>query len=82
MSTYTLENFKADIRTNREFEFTFHNKSYSLTFSKVGYIFTDIYANKDVVFKTYDDLLKDIKIEGKQIEEIISQELYDDLSIY
>lgn len=82
MTNYTLENFKEDIRTNREFEFTFHNKSYSLTFSKVGYIFTDIYANKDVVFKTYEDLLRDVKIQGKKIEEIIADKLYDDLSIY
>lgn len=79
---YTLENFKEDLRTNREFEFTYHNKSYSLTFSKAGYIFTDINANKDAVFKTYDDLLKDTKIEGKTIEEIIADRLYDDLSIY
>ena len=64
MTNYTLENFKEDIRTNREFEFIYKNKSYSLTFSKEGYIFTDIYANKDAVYKTYDDLLKDIKIKS------------------
>lgn len=82
MPTYTLENFKEDIRTNREFEFTYKNKSYSLTFSKEGYIFTDIYKNKDAVYKTYEDLLRDTKIDGKQIEEIIAAGLYDDLSIY
>lgn len=82
MTNYTLEKFKEDIRTNREFEFTFHNKLYSLTFSKAGYIFTDIYANKDAVYKTYDDLIKNTKIEGKKIEEIIGDKLYDDLSIY
>lgn len=79
---YTLENFKEDLKTNREFEFTYHNKSYSLTFSKAGYIFTDISANKDAVYKTYEYLLKDIKIEGKTIEEIIADKLYDDLSIH
>lgn len=82
MSTYTLEDFKEDIKINREFEFTFHNKPYSLTFSKDGYIFTDINEKKDAVYKNYDDLLKDIKIEGKKIEEIIADKLYDNLSIY
>lgn len=82
MTNYTLENCKEDIRTNREFEFIYKNKSYSLTFSGGGYIFTDIYVNKDVVFKTYDDLIKNTKIQGKKIEEIIADKLYDDLSIY
>lgn len=64
MTNYTLKNFKEDIRTNREFEFTYKNKAYSLTYSKKGYIFTDIFANKDAVYKTYDDLIKDIKIKS------------------
>lgn len=82
MSNYNLENFKEDIKANREFEFSYHDKIYSLTFSKEGYIFTDICGKKDLVFNSYADLLNYTKIEGKNIEEIISEKLYDDLSVY
>lgn len=34
MNDYNLEKFREDIRTNREFEFTYNNKMYSLTYSK------------------------------------------------
>ena len=82
MDNYNLEIFKEDIKANREFEFSYHDKMYSLTFSKEGYIFTDICGKKDSVYNSYADLLNYTKIEGKKIEEIISGKLYDDLSIY
>ena len=53
MSNYNLEKFKEDIKANREFEFSYHDKMYSLTFSKEGYIFTDISGKKDLVFNSY-----------------------------
>lgn len=82
MRNYKLENFKDDIKANREFEFSYHDKMYSLTFSREGYIFTDICGKKDLLYNSYADLLNHTKIEGKKIEEIISENLYDDLSIY
>lgn len=82
MGDYNLENFKEDIKANREFEFTYHDKMYSLTFSNEGYIFTDIHEKKDSLYNSYVDLLNYTKIEGKNIEEIIAENLYDDLSIY
>lgn len=69
---YNLENFKEDIKANSEFEFTYQDKMYSLTFSKEGYIFTDIHERKDSVYNSYVDLLNYTKIEGKKIEEIIA----------
>ena len=82
MDSYNLEIFKEDIKANREFEFSYHDKMYSLTFSKEGHIFTDICGKKDSVYNSYADLLNYTKIESKKIEEIISEKLYDDLSIY
>lgn len=46
MGNYNLESFKEDIKANREFEFSYQDKMYSLTFSKEGYIFTDICEKK------------------------------------
>lgn len=82
MEYYSLEEFREDIRTNREFDFKFNDKMYSLTYSKEGYIFTDV--NKDLykVYQTYYDLLKDVRIDGYSIEEIIVNNMYKDLYIY
>lgn len=82
MDDYNLANFKEDIQANREFEFIHNDIMYSLTFSKEGYIFTDVHRKKDLVYKSYEDLLNHTKIEGKNIEEIIGEKLYDDLSVY
>lgn len=68
MEYYSLEEFREDIRTNREFDFKFNDKMYSLTYSKEGFIFTDV--NKDLyqVYQTYYDLLKDVRIGGHSIK--------------
>ena len=82
MNDYNLEKFREDIRTNREFEFTYNDKMYSLTYSKEGFIFTDTREYVFSVYKSYYDLLKSVWIEGRTIEEIIAGNLYSDLSIY
>ena len=82
MRDYNIEDFKEDIRTNREFDFTYKGKSYSLTYTKEGYIFTNADEDKYSVYNSYLDLLDHTRIEGKRIEEIIVYNLYDDLTIY
>lgn len=82
MEEYTLEDFNEDIRANREFEFTYKDKMYSLTFSNEGYIFTDVDEEIYAVYDSYEDLLKSINIKGYFIEEIIVDKLYDDLDIF
>ena len=82
MEDYSLEEFREDIRTNREFEFKFNDKMYSLTYSKQGFIFTDVNKELYQVYQTYYDLLKNVRIGGYSIEEIIANNMYKDLYIY
>lgn len=82
---YTLEDFKTDIETNREFDFSYKGCNYSLTYVSEGYIFTDIKNEVDCeyeVFPSYEDLLDSVRIDGYTIEEIITGGLYEDLTIY
>lgn len=82
MSDYNLENFKEGIKANREFEFSYHDKMYSLTFSKEGYIFTDICGKKRFDIQFIFWVTKLYKHRREKIKEIIAEKLYDDLSIY
>ncbi|WP_282926370.1 hypothetical protein [Helcococcus kunzii] len=82
MQEYNLTTFLEDISINREFEFYYLNKMYSLTFVQEGYVFTDVQEQVYCIYQTYEDLLNSVRIRGLSIYEIIDKHLYENLTIF
>lgn len=82
MENYSIEDFRTDVYTNREFEFTFKDKMYALTYEKEGFVFTDVREDVYCIYSSYEDLLGSVRIEGYSIEEIIVGGLCENLGIF
>ncbi|MFI8714454.1 hypothetical protein [Brevibacillus brevis] len=68
---YTFDQFKQDLFEGREVEFKYKGDDFSITKTKNGICFCKFYED-DICFPNPQELINNVKIEGKSLEVIFS----------
>jgi len=77
----SLNELKEDINKGHEIEFVYKGKEYAISHTKKGCHFNDVNnEGAEQIFGNVDDLVANLKIEGKYIEEILND--FKDVYIY